>query len=369
MRLIVLLVIFIINAEVLSAPVDSLRTERINGKLYIIHQVDPQETLFALSRRYKVSVDQIRENNPIAANEIKIGDIIRVPYTMLAEERPENIHIVKTGETLYSISKLYGISVSTLRKRNGIKTNQLNIGQELYLPKQNPESASFQSGQVNVPKDPAAYQWHVVGSGETLFSLSRQYDQEVTEIKMWNRLSGNNINIGDSIIVGHSPGENQSGENQYSIDTAYMAAYEPPAVTLPEDEKEEKPEDKDDDIEKEALTNNDIVATTDDDVKVTKEIITNAANYEEMVETGLAELIENSGDTRKYLALHRTAKVGTIIRVKNEMNGQEVFVRVLGKLPDTGVNEKVLLKISQAAFDKLHAIDKRFRVRISYFPD
>ena len=56
------------------------------------------------------------------------------------------------------------------------------------------------------------------------------------------------------------------------------------------------------------------------------------------------------------------------MRVKNEMNGQEVFVRVLGRLPDTGVNKNVLIKISKSAYERLGAIDPKFRVSISYIP-
>ena len=56
------------------------------------------------------------------------------------------------------------------------------------------------------------------------------------------------------------------------------------------------------------------------------------------------------------------------MRVRNEMNGQEVFVRIIGKLPDTGENRNILIKISRAAYDQLGAIDARFRVTISFIP-
>ncbi|MCZ6899056.1 MAG: muramidase-2 precursor, partial [Bacteroidetes bacterium] len=71
-------------------------------------------------------------------------------------------------------------------------------------------------------------------------------------------------------------------------------------------------------------------------------------------------------ETRKYLALHRTAPVGTIIQIKNEMNDMRVFVRVVGKFPDTGNNEKLLIKISKAAYQRLGVIDSRFPVVLSY---
>ena len=78
-------------------------------------------------------------------------------------------------------------------------------------------------------------------------------------------------------------------------------------------------------------------------------------------------MIEGTDGNRKYLALHRTAKAGAIIKVRNELNNREVFVRVVGPLPDTGVNDKIVIKISKSAYDRLGAIDPKFRVEITYY--
>jgi rare lipoprotein A (peptidoglycan hydrolase) len=85
-------------------------------------------------------------------------------------------------------------------------------------------------------------------------------------------------------------------------------------------------------------------------------------------EKGVAEVIEGSEGTEKYLALHRTAKIGTIMQVRNDLNDQIVFVRVLGKLPNTGVDGKVIIRISKKAFEKLGGVDYKFPVEISYLP-
>ena len=56
------------------------------------------------------------------------------------------------------------------------------------------------------------------------------------------------------------------------------------------------------------------------------------------------------------------------MQVKNEMNNQTVFVRVVGTIPNTGDNAKVILKISKKAYDRLGAVDSRFPVELSYIP-
>ena len=90
-------------------------------------------------------------------------------------------------------------------------------------------------------------------------------------------------------------------------------------------------------------------------------------NGDEIIEGGLAELIEGTEGNRKYLALHRSAPMGTILKVRNEMNNREVFVRVMGKLPDTAMTDKLIIKISRSAYDRLGAIDPRFRVEVTYY--
>jgi rare lipoprotein A (peptidoglycan hydrolase) len=80
----------------------------------------------------------------------------------------------------------------------------------------------------------------------------------------------------------------------------------------------------------------------------------------------LAELIPNTSGNKKYLVLHRTAPVGSVIRVKNEENDLTIFARVVGVLPETGDNAKLLIKLSQAAYDQLKAVNQRFPVEILY---
>jgi rare lipoprotein A (peptidoglycan hydrolase) len=87
-----------------------------------------------------------------------------------------------------------------------------------------------------------------------------------------------------------------------------------------------------------------------------------------VIENGMAEMIDPKADTNKYLALHKTAPVGTIMQVKNAMNGQVVYVRVIGKLPETGTNNNVVVRISKKAYQKLGAVDQKFRVEVSYMP-
>ena len=81
---------------------------------------------------------------------------------------------------------------------------------------------------------------------------------------------------------------------------------------------------------------------------------------------GFASSIDDSEDSDKYLALHKTADIGTIIFVKNQMNENIVIVRVIGKLPKTGNNDKIDIRLSRIAFEKLNAKDQIIPVELTY---
>ena len=83
-------------------------------------------------------------------------------------------------------------------------------------------------------------------------------------------------------------------------------------------------------------------------------------------EEGFASTIEDNISSDKYLALHKTATTGTIIFVKNQMNDNVVIVRVIGALPNTGINEKINIRLSRVAFEKLDAKDDIIPVELTY---
>tara|TARA_B100001057_G_scaffold219494_1_gene219892 strand:+ start:40176 stop:40709 length:534 start_codon:yes stop_codon:yes gene_type:complete len=145
---------------------------------------------------------------------------------------------------------------------------------------------------------------HIVEKGETLYSLSKKFDITIQKLKELNNLDDNTLSEGQMII--------------YSIE-----------------------EDK--------IENN----------NVSDEFSTSRVEV-------FASSIDGMDDSEKYLALHKTAKEGTIIFVKNQMNQNMVIVRVIGKLPNTGINEKIDIRLSKIAFEKLNAKDLIIPVELTY---
>lgn len=110
-------------------------------------------------------------------------------------------HVVKQGETLYSISRMYAVTINDLTTWNGLGDEPLKLGQELLIaePLTTPAAAS----QQNEYKAPAktATEYHTVVSGETLYQISKAYNVSLDDLKSWNNLSDNNIKLGQELRV------------------------------------------------------------------------------------------------------------------------------------------------------------------------
>lgn len=366
-------------SELVSA--DSVGVQRVGDQSYILHEVDPKETLFGISRRYNSPVSDIVNANPILKQGLKIGQTIKVPFVSMAEIPAGSVlHNVVPGETLFSISKKYGVTVESVMKDNGLKGNDLSVGQSLIIepavpvsvakepaptvavatstevvtakneakekpakkaveipkvkekteptPKSTPVKAATPEAVVETSKPMVPGDWrsHTVKSGETLFSIASQYSARVEDLITWNALTSNNLQEGQVLKVGRG-----------AMQESTVPVIGTPRVVSSAEEMMVEPADEN-----------------------------TSGGFKNIKETGQAELIEGTGGHKKYLVLHRTAPVGTIMRVKNEENDVTIFARVVGTLPETGDNGKLVIKLSQAAFDQLKAVNGRFPVEVMY---
>jgi LysM repeat protein len=361
---------FLTTSQLFSASIlDSLRVEQKDGKRMIVHQVDAGETLFALSRKYKVDVATIKSENALSSNSLNLGQLIYLPVTesVTTNVKDQNQHKVKAGETLYSIARQYQLSVSDLKSWNDLKSANLEIGQVINLGNTTIIEANKKPDtKINVQSEPdknsevnsdLANTTHKVQSGETLYSISRKYSISIQDLKALNVLNGNSVDIGQVLILKSGVLSNNKNDNETTIieDDTYVS---PVVEVLPA--VEEKKLIKEPKME-EALPKPQRYGNSD------KRVI-NENGFDQVIEEGFGMKIENSPDTQKYLALHRTLPIGKIIQIKNQMNNQTIFVRVIGKLPDVGANTNVLVRLSEQAFSRLGAIDPKIPIEITYLP-
>jgi len=358
---IVLVLPFAVMAEVPMLG-DSVGIEKVGDKVFVLHRVEAKETLYSISRRYGATVDEIKAANPGAESGISIGAIIKVPYSKkIGTTNSANStkkHIVKASETLYSISRLYSVTADDIKKWNTLTTNELSIGQELIVSATGAASSTSNTANSNIATSKNENLVHTVDISQTLFSISRMYNTTVDQIKLWNNLTANEISVGQKLIVsGKETGSSISQTNSTKTETK---------VTDKPKQEPKKEEPKVAVKKEEKVVDNTNPAS--DGTTSPAEEVSLTSSFKKVTEAGIAELIEGSGDSNKYRALHRTAPIGTIMHIRNDLNDMSVFVRIVGQLPETGVNDKVIIKISKAAFDKLGGVNNRFPVEVTYQP-
>ena len=177
---------------------------------------------------------------------------------------------------------------------------------------------------------------HTVKPGESLFLLAKMYGSSIEELVQWNGLTSNNIKVGQTLRVGRAAATSVSTTSAASEDVVEVVKSES-TVTIPVVEPKQ-----------ESTAPN------------------TSGGFTNTKESGLAEVIPGTEANKKYLVLHRNAPIGSVIRIKNEENNLTIFARVVGVLPETGDNAKVLIKLSKAAFEQLKGVNARFPVEILY---
>ncbi|WP_068823956.1 glucosaminidase domain-containing protein [Wenyingzhuangia fucanilytica] len=116
-----------IEATIKDYKTESKRRKKINRKG--VHVVGSDDTLYSISQKYGIPVDEIKALNNLSDNIIHKGEELK----LRSDAERSNYHIVERKETLYSIAKKYDLTVDELKKINHLRNNDLSIGQELRV--------------------------------------------------------------------------------------------------------------------------------------------------------------------------------------------------------------------------------------------
>ncbi len=104
-----------------------------NSDIIDTHQVQRGETLYSISKKYAVSMAQIKTVNNLDNNVLSVGQVLNIGYASTTQMGNTSDWIVAKGDTLYAISKQSGVSVSEIKRLNNLDTTIISIGQKLRL--------------------------------------------------------------------------------------------------------------------------------------------------------------------------------------------------------------------------------------------
>jgi peptidoglycan endopeptidase LytF len=390
---IVLLLAVLINfsqtASAGSLPLDSIGVENLNGKKLIIHKVAQHDTYYSISRRYNIPPKVIMTYND--NKYLQIGVIIKVPTALaftanvtgigaaVIAEGPENAtfieHVVQKKENLNFLAGKYGTTVNEIKRINNLNSINLSIGQVLKMPNQEaqientpaivpvttpttsvqtppvvakPVQAIIPSVQQAQPPvrqpqpvkqqprpvtSPAAKTTdttyedlivHTVASNETIYSIATSYNMTMDQVKAKNNLTANTLRIGQKLLI----------KGQYG--------------------QRSKPQ----------------IGGTDTLTSITDPSLRGAASrygLNQIDERGTAISIQDADlDPNKMLVLHRTAPIGTVMKITNPMSNRSTFAKVVGKFTENESTKDVVVVMTHAVAEALGALDKRFYCNITY---
>ena len=145
---------------------------------YVVKKGD---TLYGIANKYNVSVDNLKSYNDLSTDSLSIGQIIKIPDNKVNS----NEYVVKSGDSLYSISRKYGVSVDELMSVNNLKSTVLSVGQVLKIPNS--------SEVTNVI--------YIVKKGDSLWSIAKNNKTTVDAIVKLNNLSNANLSIGQKLLL------------------------------------------------------------------------------------------------------------------------------------------------------------------------
>ncbi|HTM97570.1 MAG TPA: LysM peptidoglycan-binding domain-containing protein, partial [Pedobacter sp.] len=247
------------------------------------------------------------------------------PTVITAETNTEKLpstvisHTIKAKENLNALAEKYGTTVEAIKKLNNLNSINLRIGQVLKIPATNGETDTT----VSTTSD-GSFE-HTVLANETIYSVAKKYNLTTYQIKTTNNLTSNELTVGQKLII---KGANKEGVATEEVeDTTTGQTMKDPALKQP--------------ASKYGLVRFD--------------------------EKGTAVWIEEPDlDPTKMLVLHRTAPVGTIIRVTNPMTNRSAFAKVVGKFTENETTKDVIIVMTKAVADAVGALDKRFFCNLNY---
>lgn len=338
-----------IDFTVASAPA----TSQVGG--LIEYTIKAKDNLNMLAERFGTTVNEIKRVNNLSSINLQIGQVLKIPTngtSTVPVEQPSNTktvvdakttisndgksieHTVKAKENLNLLAEKYSTTVDEIKRANGLSSNNLSIGQVLKIPASH--TAPAIEAPVNRPTNTKVETSsnnniasgtfeHVVAEGETIYSIAKKYNLTTYQLKTSNNLSADAVTVGQKLTI--------KG---------------PRSVAAVDSDEEE---------------------TANGNTIKDPSLRYSPSKYGiiQLEEKGTAVWIADPDlDATKMLVLHRTAPVGTIIKVTNPMSNRSAFAKVVGKFTENETTKDVIIVMTKAVADAVGALDKRFFCNLTY---
>ncbi|KAF0185821.1 MAG: endopeptidase LytE [Nitrospirae bacterium] len=194
-----------------------------------VHTVQKGDTLQKISKRYHVSIPDLKSANNLSSVKLALGDKIVIPEksaasasqaatarkekSALKANAEKSTHSVKKGDTVASIARLHGMSEAELKAVNGLKTAKLKIGQQLTVKK------SVQSV-------------YTVKEGDNIWSIARKHNMSVEQLKEINGLADSNLKVNQKLALAIKEQPQRTRSTEADDDHAEQAVFDPKTTPI-----------------------------------------------------------------------------------------------------------------------------------------
>lgn len=277
-------------------------------------------------------------------------------------------HKVQAGETLYALSKKYACSIEDLKAANPRKTknNTIRVGSTLIIPQDKateiispvyatkPESEAKpkpiefvdESSKTLLPELEAKLEdtsvdaipgIHTIEEGETIYSIARRFKVDHEELIAVNALDPNKIYPGQSILI------------PKNSDSSPIAASRPAT-----------------DLDKEFKRFRSTHGGSNY-ARYRRAQLAPVGLYQYSTGKGLAVWTDGDASDTNLYVLHKEAPMHSVVRVKNPINGRVIYAKVIGELPDTDEYQDVMMQLAPATAKELNMLDDRLILEYSFY--
>jgi len=341
--LLITVLLFNISISLFAKPVvDSIGVKNADGKKVVLFKVKAKDTYYSIGRRYNVKPAVIMKYNGTKKETLTIGAIIKVPtqlpYKKSGKGKAASESVAKETKKEKKARLAREAKEAKKHKHKEPGTEEDNtVTAQQTAPEQVQQPVVQQPIQQTV-QDTTPPTQYKVSAGETLYAISKRFNTTVDEITKLNNLPSTTLVPGQVLLV-------KAG------------------VTTPQPQRPVMRSDTQ--IAKRDSTR--VATPLKDSSNAERHLNANRYGLYEKNEKGAATWIDQPGlDPNKKLVLHRTAPVGTVIKITNPMTNRTTFAKVVGSFTDSEATKDVIIVMTKNVAESLGAIDKRFYVNISY---
>ena len=151
------------------------------------------DTVSQIAEKFNIRTADLKKANGLRSNNIRVGQKLSVPRTtsnlVVQSPKKDSVYTVKKGDTLVGISSKYNVNVRTLKQYNNLNSSRLDIGDKIRIP--DSSVTVTRSGDIQ----------YTVVKGDSLLKIANNFNITVSSLKSANGLRSNRIDVGDKLNI------------------------------------------------------------------------------------------------------------------------------------------------------------------------